>query len=123
MECGLTILDSLDTIIIMDLKDGFKKYFTKIKKIFLEYKEAKKFVETELSVDRPRFVNLFETTIRALGGLLSAYHLTGEKIFITKAEDLGQRLLGGMDSPSPIPYSDVNLQKKFVFILSFKKPL
>lgn len=30
-------------------------------------------------------VNLFETTIRVLGGLLSTYHLTGDQLFLEKA--------------------------------------
>ena len=32
-----------------------------------------------------RDVNLFETTIRVLGGLLSAYHLSAENVFLDKA--------------------------------------
>lgn len=35
-----------------------------------EFDEARKWVEDELNFDRNRFVNLFETTIRVLGGLL-----------------------------------------------------
>lgn len=30
-------------------------------------------------------VNLFESTIRLLGGLLSAYHLSGDALFLQKA--------------------------------------
>lgn len=30
-------------------------------------------------------VNLFESTIRILGGLLSAFHLSGDVLFLTKA--------------------------------------
>lgn len=30
-------------------------------------------------------VNLFESTIRILGGLLSAYHLSGDDLFLRKA--------------------------------------
>jgi mannosyl-oligosaccharide alpha-1,2-mannosidase len=56
-----------------------------------------------------RDVNLFETTIRVLGGLLSAYHLSADKMFLEKAKDLGDRLMGAFTSPSGIPYSDVNL--------------
>lgn len=80
--------------------------------LILEYAEALNWIKTSLSFDHNRFVSLFETTIRALGGLLSAYHLSGEKVFLEKAEDLGERLLGGLNSPSAIPYSDVNLQTK-----------
>lgn len=32
-----------------------------------------------------RDVNLFEVTIRVLGGLLAAYHLSGDTLFLNKA--------------------------------------
>lgn len=48
-------------------------------------------------------------TIRVLGGLLSAYHLSGDRMFLAKAADLGQRLMPCFASASGIPFSDVNL--------------
>lgn len=42
-------------------------------------------VEKNLIFSSNRDVNLFEVTIRVLGGLLSAYHLSGDKIFLNKA--------------------------------------
>lgn len=96
LECGLTIVDSVDTLLIMGMRE--------------EFNEAKHWVETEMNLDKNRFVSLFETTIRVLGGFLSAYHLSGEQIFLTKAEDIGQRLLPAISSSrTPIPYSDINL--------------
>lgn len=74
-----------------------------------EYDEAKRWIESSLKLDINRDVNLFETTIRVLGGLLSIYHLSGEDIYLTKAVELGNRMLPCFDSPSSIPYSDVNL--------------
>lgn len=50
-----------------------------------EFTEAKSWVEQELSFSKNTDVNLFETTIRVLGGLLSTYHLTGDKLFLDKA--------------------------------------
>ncbi|CAM9675599.1 unnamed protein product, partial [Hapterophycus canaliculatus] len=44
-------------------------------------------------------VNVFETTIRVLGGLLASYHLSGEGALLLKAEDLGRRLSEAFDSP------------------------
>ena len=41
---------------------------------------------------------------------MSAFHLSGDSIFLEKAKDLGQRLLGAFTSSSGIPYSDVNLK-------------
>ena len=63
-----------------------------------------------------------QTTIRVLGGLLSAHYLTSvhedptiqadATLFLDLATDLGDRLLGAFDSPSGIPWSDVNLAKR-----------
>ncbi|KAK3586722.1 hypothetical protein CHS0354_017519 [Potamilus streckersoni] len=93
---GLTIIDSLDTIVIMGLKE--------------EFADARKFVEQDLDFDKNQDVNLFEITIRIMGGLLSAYHLTGDDLFRNKARDLGDRLLPCFKSPSQVPFSDVNLK-------------
>lgn len=46
-----------------------------------------------MKVDPNKAVNLFETTIRALGGLLAAFHLSsGDKIMLYKAASLALRL-------------------------------
>ncbi|XP_075148720.1 alpha-Mannosidase class I b [Haematobia irritans] len=92
---GLTIIDSLDTMYIMGLED--------------EFIEARNWVSEFLNFDVNRDVNLFEVTIRILGGLLSAYHLSADKVFLKKSIELGNRLLPCFLSPSGIPYSDVNL--------------
>lgn len=36
-------------------------------------------------------VNLFESTIRILGGLLSTYHLSGDSLFLRKAVSIPGR--------------------------------
>ncbi|RUP52116.1 glycoside hydrolase [Jimgerdemannia flammicorona] len=93
---GLMIVDALDTMMLMGLPT--------------EYAEAREWVATKLNFNKNGEVNLFETTIRVLGGLLSAYHLSGsDKLYLDKAVDLADRLMGAFQSPSGIPYSDVNL--------------
>ncbi|XP_055017884.1 mannosidase, alpha, class 1B, member 1b isoform X2 [Boleophthalmus pectinirostris] len=94
---GLTLIDALDTMWIMGLKT--------------EFEEAKAWVATELSFNKNVDVNLFESTIRILGGLLSTYHLTGDALFLEKAKDIGSRLMPAFKTPSKIPYSDVNIGK------------
>uniref|UniRef100_A0A668UES3 alpha-1,2-Mannosidase n=1 Tax=Oreochromis aureus TaxID=47969 RepID=A0A668UES3_OREAU len=94
---GLTLIDALDTMWILNLKE--------------EFEEAKAWVATKLTFNKNVDVNLFETTIRILGGLLSTYHLTGETLFLDKAKDIGSRLLPAFNTPSKIPYSDVNIGK------------
>ncbi|XP_066569329.1 mannosidase, alpha, class 1B, member 1b isoform X1 [Amia ocellicauda] len=92
---GLTLIDALDTMWILGLKE--------------EFKEAKQWVSTELSFTKNVDVNLFESTIRILGGLLSTYHLTQDSLFLDKAKDIGARLMPAFNTPSKIPYSDVNI--------------
>lgn len=43
-----------------------------------EFNEARDWVINKLQFGINKDVNLFETTIRVLGGLLSAYHLSNE---------------------------------------------
>lgn len=52
---------------------------------FSEYEDARNWIDSYLKLDVNRDVNLFEVTIRVLGGLLGAYHLSGDKMFLTKA--------------------------------------
>ncbi|TRY57658.1 hypothetical protein DNTS_025898 [Danionella cerebrum] len=94
---GLTLIDALDTMWILGLKD--------------EFAEARKWIETELSFSKNVDVNLFESTIRILGSLLSTYHLTSDSLFLDKAKDIGSRLMPAFKTPSKIPYSDVNIGK------------
>lgn len=92
---GLTLIDALDTMWILGQKQ--------------EFEEAKKWVIDELNLGKSVDVNLFETTIRILGGLLSVYNLTGDQVFLDKASELGDRLMPAFNTPSKIPYSDVNI--------------
>mmetsp|Transcript_14979 Transcript_14979/g.61016 ORF Transcript_14979/g.61016 Transcript_14979/m.61016 type:complete len:452 (+) Transcript_14979:259-1614(+) len=93
---GATIVDSLSTLYILGFKD--------------EFEEAKSWVESELNFDEVGEVIVFETVIRILGGLLSAYHLSGEEVFLHKAEDLGRRLQKSFKSKTgfPFPRCDLN---------------
>ncbi|CAB3406028.1 unnamed protein product [Caenorhabditis bovis] len=94
-QIGLTILDSLDTAIIMGLEQAVS--------------EGIDWIENSLNFDKHVDVNVFETTIRAIGGLLSAYHLTGNPALLKHAIDLGDRVLSAYGNQSMIPTTDVNL--------------
>lgn len=50
-----------------------------------EFKQARKWVSEKLDFEKNVDVNLFESTIRILGGLLSTYHLSGDSLFLSKA--------------------------------------
>ncbi|KAI9739815.1 MAG: mannosyl-oligosaccharide alpha-1,2-mannosidase [Cirrosporium novae-zelandiae] len=109
---GWIIVDALDTLMIMNLTSRLA--------------HARQWVSTTLDYDTDHEVNTFETTIRMLGGLLSAHYLSttypdlapltdddvgtpGEDLYLEKATDLAERILGAFDSPSGIPYASVNL--------------
>ena len=92
----MTPVDSLDTMILMGLKD--------------EAASTRKHIVEILSFDKDIYVQNFEITIRLLGGLLSSYQMTGDKRLLNLAEDLGNRLLPVFESPTGIPYRYVNLK-------------
>ncbi|CAK9068469.1 2-alpha-mannosidase (ER alpha-1 [Durusdinium trenchii] len=76
---GQTLVDALDTLWLMDFKEEFHR--------------AALWVEQSLSFSKDLNVNLFETSIRHLGGLLSAFALSGRRGLLSKAKDLGNRLI------------------------------
>ncbi|KAI1632885.1 glycoside hydrolase family 47 protein [Biscogniauxia mediterranea] len=104
---GWIIVDSLDTLMIMNLTSRLN--------------EPRKWLQRRLTYDQNQDVNTFETTIRMLGGLLSAHYLSTllpdvksrrDPIFLAKATELADRLLPAFDSQSGIPYASVHLGKK-----------
>lgn len=68
---GLTLIDSLTTMVIMNLNDDFV--------------EAREWVKNDFRSDIDVNVNMFEVMIRVVGGFLSTYHLTNDPLFLIKA--------------------------------------
>lgn len=89
---GATLVDSLDTLWIMGLEKEFVTAVHSIKYI--------DFTITELDS-----LNVFETTIRYLGGLLSAYDISGQVYdeLLEKAVELGEMLYFAFDTPNRLP--------------------
>lgn len=92
----MTPVDALDTLLLMGLDK--------------EADQARQLIVSQLDFDQDLWVKNFEITIRELGGLLSAYQMTGDKRLLDLADDLGQRLLPVFDSPTGLPYVEVNLR-------------
>jgi len=53
--------------------------------------------------------SLFEISIRGLGGLLGAYSLSGEQIFLENAKRLADMLLHAFNTPSGMPMSQIDV--------------
>lgn len=100
----MTLVDALDTFVVLNDPPGFER--------------AVRNVIDWVSFDVNTKPQVFETTIRVLGGLLSAhlfanqtaqpFHLPwyrGE--LLAMAHDLGTRLLPAFTTPTGIPYARV----------------
>jgi mannosyl-oligosaccharide alpha-1,2-mannosidase len=101
---GWIIVDSMDTMMVMNLTDRLAT--------------ARRWVWEHLDYNQDQDVNTFETTIRMLGGLLSAHYLSKtlpdassqwDSVYLAKATDLADRLLGAYSSPSGVPYASIQL--------------
>jgi len=79
---------------------GFKK----------EFQDARDWVAKNLNLSqRSQRVSLFELNIRILGGLLGAYELSKDKMFLDKAADLGKRCLPAFDTPTGLPHPQITV--------------
>ncbi|KAH6891072.1 glycosyl hydrolase family 47-domain-containing protein [Thelonectria olida] len=95
--CGwaATLVDSLDTLWIADMRDEFDEAANAVAKIDFTF--------------TPRSdIPVFETTIRYLGGLIAAYDVSGgEKgkypMLLNKAVELAEILMGIFDTPNRMP--------------------
>ncbi|GAA5964240.1 hypothetical protein JCM3765_002780 [Sporobolomyces pararoseus] len=122
-DYALTLVDSLDTFAMLNDRAGFE--------------QAVRETIEHVNFDVDSRVQVFEVTIRMMGGLLSGHLLAldsdsqlsnsnyssftssirgfslpwykGELLEL--AQDLGQRLLPAFESPTGIPYARVHLQK------------
>lgn len=87
-----TLVDALDSLWILGLRDEFEEA--------VRAAETVDFGKTE--EDR---VNVFETTIRYLGGFLAAYELSGKKYdgLLQKAKEVAEMLLCAFDTENHMP--------------------
>lgn len=87
---GATMVDSLDALFIMSLDDEFST-------------AVRHTAEIDWAKERYLSFNVFETTIRFLGGLLSAYDLSGIHVLLRKAIELADMILIAFDTPNRMP--------------------
>merc|ERR550539_227030 len=76
-----------------------------------EYQRARQWVEENLDFNRMGGdISVFETNIRYVGGLLSAYALTGDDLFREKALHVAEKLTPAFKSPTGIPFALINMR-------------
>jgi mannosyl-oligosaccharide alpha-1,2-mannosidase len=92
--CGwaATMVDSLDTLWIMGLREEFEISLVELRNV--------DFTNTEGCM-----INLFETTIRHLGGMLAAFDISGGRytVLVEKAVELAEVLITAFDTPNRMP--------------------
>ena len=98
-----SLVDGLDTLWIMGLKEDFEEAVSAIKTI-------------DFSTCAVNELNVFETTIRYMGGLLGAYDISDGKYpsLLSKANELGEMIYKAFDTPNRMPITrwDFNSAKK-----------
>lgn len=92
-----TLVDALDTLWIMGLEEEFKG-------------AVKAALTIDFSTTDTKDINVFETTIRYLGGFLAAYDVSGGekgpgKKLLGKAVEVAELLMGCFDTPNRMPIS------------------
>lgn len=93
---AVTLIDSLDTMMLMGLAK--------------QVAEVRGWIAKHLDFEKDWDASFFEFSIRYLGGLLSAYELSDDALYLEKAKSIGDRLLPAFETKSGIPYPVVNLK-------------
>ncbi len=97
---GLSLIEALDTLWVMGLDSRFQDGVEWVK------------AHADFAVDGE--VSVFETSIRLVGGLLSAHHACGDPALLAKAKDLADRLMPAFDTPTGFPFRFINLKTKAI---------
>jgi mannosyl-oligosaccharide alpha-1,2-mannosidase len=90
-----TLVDSLDTLWIMGLREEFDEAVNAVAGI-------------DFGQSASARVNTFETNIRYLGGLLAAYDLSQREVLLTKAVELGDMLFTAFNTKDRMPVDFMN---------------
>jgi len=93
-----TLVDSLDTLWIMGLRSEFDEAVAAVATIDFGHSST-------------LTVNMFETNIRYLGGLLAAYDLSGRPVLLQKAVELGDLLYAGFNTEKRMPVDFIDFEK------------
>ncbi|KAI1436024.1 glycoside hydrolase [Xylaria sp. CBS 124048] len=92
-----TLVDSLDTLWLMGLKDEFDR-------------AVKACDSIDFTTTKARDINIFETTIRYLGGFLAAYELSDKQYpsLLNKSTEVANLLMTAFDTPNRMPIPRFN---------------
>ncbi|KAI1828169.1 glycoside hydrolase family 47 protein [Xylaria intraflava] len=93
-----TLVDSLDILWILGLRDEFDEAVDAVAKI-------------DFGKSTSSRVNTFETNIRYLGGLIAAYDLSKREVLRLKAVELGDLIYAAFDTNNRMPVDFISLER------------
>ena len=94
---GLSLVEALDTLWLLEMD--------------AEFRDGVDWIKSNLDFDVDGEVSVFETIIRLVGGLLSAWLAGGDPVLLAKAKDLADRLMPAFEaSPLGLPHRYINLR-------------
>ncbi|KAJ2793806.1 hypothetical protein H4R20_006428, partial [Coemansia guatemalensis] len=94
---GASLIDALDTLYVMGLDDEFKEAAERVSRINFDKNDGEP-------------SKVFETSIRYIGGLISAYELSGNRMFLKQATSLADIMLEAFDTSTGIPWQMWDVQ-------------
>lgn len=103
---GATIVDALDTLLIMDLPKEYDYARQHVRDIDFHLVGGGRSAYGSADGQIP----VFETAIRYLGGFISAYDLAGDELMRDRAEELAQLILPAFDTPTGVPIGRIRFE-------------
>ncbi|EGG05864.1 family 47 glycoside hydrolase [Melampsora larici-populina 98AG31] len=102
---GSTIIQSLDTLLIMNMTREYNYARTHIRAV-----DWSSVMNSNLNdKSSTNVINIFEAIVKNLGALISAYDLSGDRLMLSKAEELANWLLPAFGTKSGIPIESYQL--------------
>ncbi|MBW0491245.1 hypothetical protein O181_030960 [Austropuccinia psidii MF-1] len=109
---GATIVDNLDTLLIMNMTQEYNYARTHIRELswssVISPYSFERLDGSSLNESYPT-VNVLESVVRYMGALLSAYDLSGDDLMLIKADELAQWLLPAFNTKTGVPISNYHL--------------
>ncbi|CAD6900004.1 unnamed protein product [Tilletia controversa] len=102
---GATPVDVLDTLLVLDLPDEYDYARQHVRDVDFHPVGGTRSAYGSADGQIP----VFETAIRYLGGLLSAYDLSGDELMKHRAEELAQLIMPAFETYSGVPLGRVKM--------------
>ncbi|KAH9447168.1 hypothetical protein Pst134EA_029210 [Puccinia striiformis f. sp. tritici] len=103
---GATLVDCLDTLLIMNLTLEYNYARTHVKAIDWAHTiDMSRVTRYSSHLNTQPAISFFETVIRYMGGLISAYDLSGDELMLERAEELAEWLVPAFGTASGFPPS------------------